>query len=114
MAKNIAVLFGVIFIIVGLAGFFVEDELLGFGVNMWHNIIHLATGLLALGFGMKGEASAQGFLKLFGIIYLLVALFGLLGWDAFNSWLNVNTHDTILHIVVAIIFLVGGFMGSKK
>jgi len=60
MLKNIAIAFGIVFVIVGLLGFVSavasNGLLLGyFEVNPAHNVVHLATGVVALylGFGMR-------------------------------------------------------------
>ena len=107
-------LFGVIFLVVGILGFF-NNPILGlFEVNTVHNLIHIVSGIIALAMVSKGEAQAKLFGKVFGIVYALVAVLGFLlpGGDIFGL-MTVNMADNVLHIVLAIVFLWVGF-GSMK
>ena len=110
---------GVALIGAGLLGFLPNNPIASadpnalFRVNTLHNIVHLATGALALwiGMGMRGEALANGLIG-FGALYAVVALllvvdptlFGLFG-DA-----PANTADHVLHAALAVVSLVLGWM----
>jgi len=81
MVKTAAILFGVVFLLVGILGFvpsITKDEmLLGiFHVNFAHNVVHLASGAVFLLCGMAGASSSRMFFKIFGIVYALVAVLG--------------------------------------
>lgn len=110
--------FGWVLLIIGVLGFVpgitTNAHLLGiFHVNTIHNLIHLISGLAALYLASKGEAQAQMFFKVFGVLYGLVAVLGFFGGDmAVLGFVSNNTADTWLHIVIAVVALWLGF-GSK-
>lgn len=115
MLKAIAFIFGVAMIVAGILGFIPEATpsgfLLGlFHVNLTHNLIHLITGVLAVGAAFSGKNSAQLFFRLFGLIYGAVAILGFYNGDQpiFGLIAN-NFADTILHPVIAVIALYLGF-----
>lgn len=114
-----AMLFGWIFLVVGVLGFVPEittdEQLLGiFDVNGIHNIVHIVSGLAALYLASKGEESSQMFFKVFGVIYALVAVLGFITGDGLLlGFISNNTADTWLHVVIAVVALYLGF-GTKK
>ena len=117
MAKRIATLIGVVFILVGIAGFFSHD-LLGAHLSTIHNVIHLVSGALALYFGLKGTlAQAKLFCLIFGIVYGLLGVVGyFLGnpendreWKVLEG-LVLGRVDHIIHILLGVLFLIGALM----
>ena len=104
---------GVVFIVLGLLGF-VNDPILGiFDVDALHNIIHLASGILALVFASQGESQARMFALVLGIVYALVTILGFLTGDGkILGLVSVNGADNYLHLVLAIVFLVVGLKKS--
>ena len=119
MAKKIAQVFGVIFLLVGLLGFIgnpIVGEMGLFHADMMHNLVHILSGLILLIAASKGAAAL--WLKVIGIVYLLVAILGfmMLGEDGMGSVLgivSVNGADNWLHLVLAAILLWGGFAGKS-
>jgi hypothetical protein len=109
MNKNLVLVLGVVLTLVGLWGFFADGRVLWFDVNALHNIVHLASGLLAIVFAMRGEAGAVTFSKVFGVVYALVAVLGFVAGDFTRSLLNTNSADHWLHLVLAVVFLWIGF-----
>lgn len=112
MAKKAVLIFGVIMTLIGVIGFF-NDPVIGlFEVDTFHNLIHLLTGIIAIGVAIKGEVAAQSFAKIFGILYLLLGVIGLF-WpnDLFLGLIEINLADDILHIVLGVSLL---FIGYKK
>ena len=65
--STVAAVFGAVYTLVGLAGFFVsdtfaatdDDTLLGFEVNHLHNIVHLLIGLALLGASRRTETARR-------------------------------------------------------
>jgi len=110
MAKKLVMILGVVFILVGLLGF-VMDPILGiFQVDLVHNLVHLASGVLAVIFAGKGEMMAKKFAQVFGVVYALVAVFGLvLPGEKVLGLIEANLADDILHVVLAAVFLYAGF-----
>jgi hypothetical protein len=121
MAKRICTIAGVVFIVVGLAGFAIPD-LLGTHLSLVHNVIHLVSGAAALYFGLKGtEAAARTFCRVFGVVYLLLGVVGFaLGSGADRVFtvipdqLVLGTMDHVIHILLGAVFLVGGFVGGNR
>jgi hypothetical protein len=118
MAKTICTLLGIVFIIVGIVGFFSHD-LLGAHLTTAHNIVHIVSGLLALYFGLAGSlGAARAFALIFGVVYLLLGVVGFIMGDPNNDrmltiinsdslQLMLGTRDHIIHIALGVIFLLG-------
>lgn len=119
MLTKMANVFGWVLVIVGVLGFVpgitTNGHLLGiFDVNTLHNLVHLISGLAALYLASKGEAQAQMFFKVFGVVYGLVAVLGFFGGDApVLGLISNNTADTWLHVVIAAVSLYLGFFSKK-
>jgi hypothetical protein len=121
MAKTMAVLFGVIFLLVGILGFVpavTKDEmLLGiFHVNAAHNAVHLLSGVVALICGMTGVGASRIYFKIFGLVYGAVAVLGLMHMGEHTTLLGLisnNDADTYLHIGIAAVSLIIGFMPAS-
>jgi hypothetical protein len=115
MLKKIAIAFGIVFIIVGILGFVSavtpNGRLLGyFEVNAAHNLVHLATGVIAVIVGFVSEKVARLFFQIFGVIYALVALLGFFtGNQPLLGIVAINAADNWLHVLIAIVALYLGF-----
>jgi hypothetical protein len=116
MAKTIATILGVVFILVGIVGF-VDHNLMGTHLNTTHNLVHIVSGAIALYFGLAGTLSAARlFCIIFGIVYALLGVCGFLlgnGADrmlAIDDLLMLGTMDHVVHILLGIVFLIGGFL----
>lgn len=120
MAKKICNILGLVFILLGVAGFFAPN-LLGTHLGMAHNVIHLVTGAIALYLGMKGsEDAARTFCWVFGVVYLALGVLGfVLGagddkmWTVLPDQLMLGTMDHAVHAVLGVVFLIGGFASKK-
>ena len=122
-AKLYATLVGAVLTIAGIIGFFYSgsfgspgdvDKVFGIlAVNGWHNILHLATGLLGL--AAAGYAARQYALAL-GLVYLVVAIWGFIigSGDSILSIVPVNTSDNILHLILALTGLAAGAATSAS
>ena len=116
MAKTIATILGVVFILVGIVGF-ISHDFLGTHLTMAHNLVHIVSGALALYFGLAGSLSAARlFCIIFGIVYALLGVAGLAlggGPDRIlpiDDLLMLGTMDHGVHILLGVVFLVGGFL----
>ncbi|HEY6187426.1 MAG TPA: DUF4383 domain-containing protein [Pyrinomonadaceae bacterium] len=130
MAKTICKILGVVFLLVGLVGF-VMPGFLGTHLSVVHNLVHIISGAIALYLGFAGSLSAARlFCIIFGIVYLLLAICGfLLGsdqastiagmadmgrdarlWKVIPGQLELGTMDHIVHVLLALLFLIGGFL----
>lgn len=115
MANRIATILGVLFLLVGLAGFAMPG-LLGAHLTPAHNIVHLVSGAISLWLGLKGTPSgAKTFCIVFGLVYLLLGVCGFLLGTGDDKMLTLlpdqlmfGTMDHIIHVALGVIFLIGG------
>ncbi len=123
VARGFALIFGLVYVVVGLLGFIKpltdapgsglflggEDaKLLGiFAVNWFHNLAHLAIGLLGLAAAQRMDL-ARVYAQAIGLAYALLFVIGLFTGD-FLGVLPLNGADNVLHLLSAIVALVVGF-----
>ncbi len=112
--RMVAMVIGVVFFVVGILGLLLDTtsgSLLGFDVDLVHNFVHLLTGILGLAAAFTGWS--RRFNQVFGIIYLLVGLAGLIPALYFDQRLlglmHVNAADNVLHLVVGGVAAAVGF-----
>jgi hypothetical protein len=124
--RIVAFLFGAVYVLVGLLGFFwVNDVPLAgpgngsnaifglFEVNPLHNIAHLLIGAALLIAGAGTAASARAANSTVGALYLLLGIVGFFltapdgGHSAIN-FLSLNVPDHILHLASALLLLATG------
>jgi uncharacterized protein DUF4383/short repeat uncharacterized protein DUF308 len=115
MAKTIATVIGVVFILVGIVGF-LSPTLMGAHLGTLHNVVHLVSGAASLYFGTKGSlASARTFCLAFGIVYALLGVVGFLAGAGEHRLLELpsltlGTMDHCIHIAIGALYLIGGLM----
>ena len=113
--RNLAQMFclvtGAVLLIVGILGFTSDasfdagsnvqgDEFLGFEVNGWHNLVHIATGAFLLAVAGNAATAITGAL-IFGVLYVVVFIWGLI--DDTVLWLvPINAADNVLHLILAL------------
>jgi Domain of unknown function (DUF4383) len=127
-ARLYALLVGGALTIAGIIGFFYDasfdvgdslqrDAVFGIlEVNAWHNIVHIATGLLGLAAaGYAARAYALGL----GLIYVVVAIAGFIELgsgdinDTILQFIPVNTEDNFLHLILGVLGLGAGAATPK-
>lgn len=113
LVKPLTTILGLVFVIMGIAGFFTGSPLLVFQVDTLQNVIHLLSGLIALYCVNSGYNMARSYLMLFGLIYGLVAVIGWVQGNTVLGLISVNMEDNWLHTAIAVASLVVGF-GSKR
>ena len=130
-AQKVAVVFGVVFLLVGIAGFIPglttnldtiqfaghESGALLFGifqVSILHNIVHILYGLAGLGFATT-HAGARNYLIWGGAVYALLWLYGLIiADDAVANFVPVNTADDWLHFTLAVAMILLGVLLGRR
>lgn len=123
-----ALLFGVVFLIVGIAGFIpgltmdmssmsVAGDgsmalLLGlFQVSVLHNIVHLLFGIVGL-LAARSASGARLYLLVGGIVYLVLFIYGLFtaGMTGAANFVPLNSADNALHAFLAVAMIVLGIV----
>jgi hypothetical protein len=114
LVKQFTWILGVVFILIGVAGFFTGDMLLVFQVSTVHNIVHLLSGIVALLAVSSGDSYARLYLIVFGLVYALVTVLGFVmpGGNILGLF-TVNMADNYLHGAIALASLGIGFGGKK-
>ena len=119
MLQQVAKIFGIVFVIVGILGFVpgitYHQHLLGiFHVNAVHNLIHLATGVVAYAVSRTNWRNCRLFFRIFGVIYALVGLLGFgYGMQPVLGIIANNMADAWLHILIGAVSLYFGFLYKK-
>lgn len=117
LAMGWAALAGIVLVAAGALGF-LNTSLVGTSENALlhtdtiHNIVHLLTGLLALGiaFGLKGEQLVNGVIG-FGVLYVIILVAVLVSPTLFGIFsVAANGPLHVIHAAVAIVSLGVGFM----
>lgn len=107
--QKVGLVFGIIYILVGLSGFLVTGDvpfigkegnpLIVFNVNGLHNVVHLLIGLALAGAAASSASASRSINMTVGVVYLAL---GLLGWFITDTALNIvalNAADHVLHLV---------------
>lgn len=113
--RNWAYGFGIVLVAVGILGFIPalapDGHLLGlFAVDTEHNVIHLLSGVAAIGAAMSSATASRSYFQIFGWIYALVALVGLFRGDQpLLGFVAHNWADFWLHLLIAATSLYLGY-----
>jgi hypothetical protein len=117
-AQLYALTFGAILLLVGILGFFADSsfgsgskvngsDFIIFEVNGWHNIVHIASGLLGLALWRRRD-TARAYALGFGAVYLVVTIWGFITGDQVLWLIPVDTADNFLHLLIAVAGLAAG------
>jgi hypothetical protein len=111
-AQLYALVFGATLVLAGILGWFYSssfgtpgevDGVLGIlDVNGWHNLVHIATGVLGL--LALGYSAARTYAVGLGAVYVVVAIWGFIVGDGGQilSIIPVNTEDNVLHLLIGL------------
>jgi len=119
MLRKICILFGIVFLTVGVFGFVPGitqgEHLLGiFHVNAAHNAVHILSGIAALICGSISTHAARMYFRIFGLVYALVAVMGFVNGDRpIFGIISNNMADTWLHVGIAAVSLLLGFTAKQ-
>ena len=128
--QKAALIVGIVFLIVGIAGFIpgithpieeldaagADSEAMLFGVfqvSILHNIVHLLFGVAGVAVAARARASRQ-YLIWGGVVYLLLFIFGLFAVNAPDAnFVPVNSADNWLHLVLGIGMIALGLLVDR-
>lgn len=129
-AQTFALVIGVVYLLVGIAGFFVageftkgaeDDKLILFRLNHLHNIIHVALGAVWIA-ASRVHLQAKNINTVLGAVLLVVALLGFLasalgGQDGLTHVLlnivSAGDPDNFLHLVTGAASVYFGTAGAS-
>ncbi len=132
MIRTFALIFGIIYMLVGILGFIpgltshhadmpditidsFYGKLMGlFPVNILHNIVHMAIGAWGI-LASRSVGAARFFGKGLAIIYGLLAILGLIpGANTMFGLVPIYGHDVWLHALSALIAAYFGFFARES
>lgn len=117
MVRFLAIIFGIVFIFIGVAGFLptaIQNGMLFgyFDATLMHNMAYLIAGVLAI-MAATNYRLAKIFFALIGIIFTAAALLGF--WRSGDLFfLRVNMADNVMHLIVGVIALYLGFSSRSR
>ncbi|WP_243065067.1 DUF4383 domain-containing protein [Humibacter sp. RRB41] len=123
--RIVATIFGAVYLLVGLLGFFVTSGvgfvathgglLLGiFEVNPLHNVAHLIIGAALLIAGLTSVIAAKTVDIVIGAAYLLLGIVGFFIANTPANVLALNTPDHFLHLASALVLLAVGLSTDRS
>ena len=123
--RLLGVVFGAVYLLVGVLGFFVSNggsffatsggKILGlFEVNTFHNVAHLVIGAALLIAGLAGVRVAKGVNTTVGAAYLILGIAGLFLVNTSANILAINAADNVLHFGSAVVLLAVGLGADKQ
>lgn len=120
MARTLCKAAGVVLLILGLAGF-AMPHMLGMHLTPIHNLVHLLTAAIALYLGFAGSpGAARSFCVVFGAVYLLLGVLGLLAPGAVAAIIGHPPvsggelmPDNVVHLLLGAVFLGVGLTTPK-
>ena len=129
--QTVAMLFGIVFLLVGVAGFIPgittdydsmqfaghesEAMLLGiFQVSVLHNVVHLLYGIAGLALA-RTVSGARNYLRWGGAVYLLLWIYGLIvGQESAANFVPLNTADDWLHLFLGVAMVGLSFLDRDR
>lgn len=121
--QRVAQIFGWVFVLIAVWGFFVSrgsmeagpdaPAILGlFPVNVLHNLAHLILGIWGI-VASRSFGSAKTYAQIAGVLYLLLAVLGLVDPTAFGM-IPLGGADVALHAVLGLILAGVGFTAKPR
>lgn len=125
-----ALILGIVLVLIGVIGFFIPQEnstgvqaLFGiFDVDVVHNLVHIVSGLIGIGAAFGGFSVT--FNRVFGIIYTLIAILGLMPFLYFPTYgndsgrflglMHLSVADHVLHFIIGLSALAVGYYADRN
>ena len=125
LAQRVGPIIGAFYVLIGIAGFFVTgfnnflrntpDELVGFSVNPFHNVVHIAIGAFLIFMCIAfSTAVAEGAVMGVGLFYIVAFVIGVIGPDNLTiiSMQGAGDLENFNHIVNGVLLLTIGLLSS--
>ena len=124
LAQRLALIFGIVFLLVGVLGLFVDNgmtmeadpdragRLFGlFPVNLAHNLVHLAFGIWGI-VASRSLAASRTYGRAGAVMYALLVVLAFVSPTTFG-FIPIGDHDIWLHAVLALGLAYIGFAGRE-
>jgi hypothetical protein len=119
-AQKLAGLVGLVLLAAGALGFLANgdfgtgaslrgDTFIGFEVNGWSNVAHIAVGLMLLA-AVPSRSATRAAWRIVALSYLIAFVAGLISGDDIFGVFPVNTAD---HVLDGVLFAIG-FAGARR
>ena len=113
LARTVAVVFGAVYLLVGIVGFVLDNPLFGlFDVNWLHNIVHILIGAILL-YGSMSYSTAIQATRGVGAILIILGILGFIVADGFGL-VHLGGNNIWLHLSTGAILLATGFMATDE
>lgn len=123
-AQLYALVFGITLAAVGILGFIADSsfgsgsdvegsDFIIFEVNGWHNLVHIASGVLGLAL-FRSVSGARAYALGFGAVYLAVTIWGFVDGDSVLWLLPVDTADNWLHLAISVAGIAAGLASPTR
>lgn len=111
MAKSYAQWGGIVLLVLGIIGIFVQPRFVGLNTEWIETAIHIVAGGLLAYAGFRGtEAQAVSWSRIFGIVFLVVGIVGFFSPRIFGILRNdLGTLDNIVHLAYGVV----GFWAAR-
>jgi hypothetical protein len=127
LVQGIVPLIGAFYVLIGVVGFFVtgfsnfventNDSLIGFSINPFHNLVHLAIGaFLILMASNKNKAVGEGATMGVGLFYVVAFVIGVYATDNLTiiSMHGYGDLENFNHLVNGVLLLSIGLISSGQ
>jgi multisubunit Na+/H+ antiporter MnhG subunit len=111
MVKAYAGVVGVLFLLLGVIGFFMEELFGMIHFDLTHNIIHLVFGALGIA-AMRTDDNAVRFAKSIGVLYVALGLLGMVSPNMFGL-MHMENAENVIHLIIGVIGLYLGFTAAQ-
>ena len=124
MLRKVALIFGIVFLLIGILGFVTPGGMsmeadpapgmiLGlFGVNLLHNIVHLLFGVWGI-VASRSWSSAKAYAQIGGVIYIVLAVLGFVIPTTFGL-IPIGGNDIWLHAALGLVLAGVGFTAKPE
>jgi hypothetical protein len=124
MIRRVAMVFGVVFLLLGIVGFFspggmamgadpAPGKIFGlFDINLLHNIVHCVFGVWGL-VASRSFSGAKSYAQVGGVIYLVLAVLGFVSPTTFGL-IPIGGNGVWLHAILGVALLAAGFTAKEQ
>jgi hypothetical protein len=124
LAQRVMPIIGAFYVIIGIIGFFITgfssfvqntgDELIGFSINPFHNLVHLSIGAFLIIMSRQATASAEGACLGVGLFYVTAFVIGVIGESNLTiiSMFGRGDLENFNHLVNGVLLLGLGLVSS--